>query len=81
MTGKAVTLEDQLKTGAMADGQIYPDLVQHHSTKKGEMWEANSKMAPVSRCHCHKQHHCAGVNSNLAPTPPERVHANWVLAD
>ena len=45
------------------------------------MWEANSKMAPVSRCHCHKQHHCAGVNLNLAPTPPERVHANWVLAD
>ena len=45
------------------------------------MWEANSKMAPVSRCHCHKQHHCAGVNSNLAPTPPERVHANWVPAD
>jgi hypothetical protein len=35
------------------------------------MWEANSKMAPVSGCHCHKQHHCAGVNSNLVPTPPE----------
>ena len=35
----------------------------------------------VSGCRCHKQHHRAGDNSNLAPTPPERVHANWVLAD
>jgi hypothetical protein len=26
-------------------------------------------MALVSGCRCHKQHHCAGVNSNLAPTP------------
>jgi hypothetical protein len=31
-------------------------------------------------CHCHKQHHCAGVNLCLAPTPPERVHSNSVTA-
>lgn len=23
-----------------------------------------------------KQHHCADASPNLAPTPPERVHAN-----
>jgi hypothetical protein len=29
---------------------------------------------PVGRQH--KQHHCAGANPSLAPTPLERVHAN-----
>jgi hypothetical protein len=51
------------------------------SSQHNKVWEANSKMVPVSSCRCHKQHHCTGVNSNLAPTPPEQVHANWVLAD
>ena len=45
------------------------------------VWEANSKMVLDYSCCCHKQHHCAGVNSNLVPTPPELVHANWVPAD
>ena len=35
-----------------------------------EVWEANSKMAPVSGCCFHKQHHCKFA-----------LHANWVLAD
>jgi hypothetical protein len=34
MSGKAVTWKDWPKTGAMADGQTCPDLVQHHIIKQ-----------------------------------------------
>jgi hypothetical protein len=65
----------------MADGQTYPDLVQHHiiKQKRGRCRQPTPKRwrrFPVHRGH--KQHHCAGTSPNLAPTPHEWVHANEV---